>query len=62
MVSNAVISQYLEDLEFPASKSDVIRIAQERKASMEVLETLNKMPGEKYSSMASIWRAIGQID
>lgn len=64
MVSTATISQYLEGLDFPATKEEVLEYAEERSASSDVMDILRDMPegtGGKYYSMASIWDAAGQL-
>lgn len=60
-MNTAAISQYLEGLDFPASKNDVVKHVQRKKAPAQIVETLQKMPGEKYSSMAGIWHAVGKV-
>ena len=61
MVSTAAISQYLEGLDFPVSKQDVVQFVQRKNAPSQIIDTLQKMPGEQYSSMAGIWHAVGRI-
>ena len=62
MVATAAISQYLEGIDFPASKSDIVNHVQRKNAPSQIVQTLKKMPGEKYSSMAGIWHAVGKVD
>lgn len=64
MVSTAVVSQYLEGLDFPASKNEIVNYAEERNASPEVLNALDKTPEPmdgRYYSMAAVWDALGEV-
>ena len=64
MVSTATISQYLDGLEFPATKQEIFEYAEERNAPPDVLDSLNQMPTPadyKYYSMAGVWDAVGEI-
>lgn len=60
-MSTAAISQYLEGIDFPADKRQIIAHVERRNAPELIVETLKKMPGEKYSSMAGIWHAVGKV-
>lgn len=60
-MNTAAISQYLEGLDFPVRKTEVINHVQRQNAPSQIIETLQKMPGEKYSSMAGIWHAVGKV-
>ena len=65
MVSTATVAQYLEGLDFPASKQEIIDYAEERNAPPDVLDALSRMPEPrdgKYYSMASVWDAVGEIE
>lgn len=64
MVSTAVLSQYLDGLDFPASKAEVLSYAEDRGSPTDVLRVLEEMPGPpdgRYYSLASIWDAAGAI-
>lgn len=60
MVSAAKVSQFLEGLDFPANKQQVIDFAMDNNAPQDVLDILRQMPEGKYFSMAGIWEAIGR--
>ncbi|MHB0914004.1 MAG: DUF2795 domain-containing protein [Armatimonadota bacterium] len=65
MVSTATISQYLEGLDFPATKQEMIDYAEDRNAPPDVLDTLSNLPepsGGKFYSMADVWDAVGEIE
>lgn len=64
MVSTASVSQYLEGLDFPASKEQVIDYAAEHNAPPDVLDALSDMPepaGDRFYSMAGVWDAVGEV-
>ncbi len=60
MVSTAVISHYLKNLDFPASRQKCVDYARQHNAPREVLEALQNMPVDNFDSMAGIWKAIGE--
>ena len=65
MVYTAAIAQYLEGLDFPALRDDILSYAEDRNASPDVMDALEKMPdspGGKYYSMAAVWDAVGQVE
>jgi hypothetical protein len=64
MVSTAVVSQYLEGLDFPAGKQEIIDYADDRQAPPDVINTLSRMPEPSdgmYYSMASVWDAMSNM-
>lgn len=64
MVSTAVVSQYLEGLDFPALKDEIVSYAEDRNASPEALDALKAMPEPmdgRYYSMAAVWDALGEV-
>jgi hypothetical protein len=61
MVSTAKVSQVLEGVNFPASKQDLIRYAQDRNGPQDVMDALHQIPDQQYYSMAGVWEAIGDI-
>lgn len=64
MVSTAVVSQYLEGLDFPATKQEIIEYAEDRNATSNVLDALDFLPDPpdgKFYSIAAVWDAIGEI-
>lgn len=62
MVSTAMISDYLEGLDFPATKQEIVDYAEERSAPDELLDALDLMlePSDGYFfSITSVWDAAG---
>ncbi len=60
MVSTAKISQFLEGLDFPANKQQIIDYAYDNNAPQDVLDMLKQLPEAIYYSMAGVWEAIGR--
>lgn len=52
------IQEYLAGLDFPVSKEDLLRRAQETGAETEVLESLRSLPAEQFSSPVEISEAL----
>lgn len=64
MISVAAVAEYLEGLDFPATKQEIIDYADDRHAPPEVLDALYEMPDPPdgmYYSMASVWDALSEI-
>ncbi len=61
MVSMTAIAQYLEGIDFPATKGDVLLFAHEHNAPLDVIDALERMPEGTFHSMAGIWDAVGEI-
>ena len=61
MVSAAKIALFLEELNFPADKKQIIDYARENNAPEDVLDILQKMPEGKYYSMAGVLDSISKV-
>ena len=59
MVSTVKISSYLEGIEFPVTKEQILAYAEGRGAPADVLNALQNMRGGKFYTMAGIWDATG---
>lgn len=53
------IRDYLGGLAFPSTKADIVRLAVAQHASKEVVETLERLPDERFSSLEDIMRHFG---
>ena len=65
MVSAASLAEYLEGLDFPATRQEVIDYAEDRSALPEVIDALHQMPEPPdglYYSMVSVWDSVGDIE
>ncbi len=58
--STATIAQALSGIDFPANRKDLVEHAKKNNADNEVIQALNGMPDEKYSSMADVFKGVGQ--
>jgi Tfp pilus assembly protein PilN len=61
MVSRAKISQFLEGIDFPAGRQQIIEYAQNNNAPSDVLDMLEQLPDTVYYSIAGIWEAISKV-
>ena len=52
----------LNDLDYPAAKQDVVRHAEERGASVEVLRALRALPLGDYASREELARSVDTME
>jgi Protein of unknown function (DUF2795) len=52
--SPVTIAQYLVDLDFPASRQEVVWSAQLRDAQEDVLRLLRRIPNQQYTDLAHV--------
>ncbi|MBE0447221.1 MAG: DUF2795 domain-containing protein [Actinobacteria bacterium] len=60
MVSAAKVSQFLEGINFPADKKQIIDYTRDNNAPQDVLNVLQQMPEGKYYSVAGVLESIGR--
>lgn len=58
--STATIAQVLAGIDFPANKQKLVEYAQKNNADQEVLEAIKQMPEAEYTSMADVFKGVGQ--
>jgi UDP-glucose 6-dehydrogenase len=58
--STATIAQALSGIDFPANRQDLIEHAKKNNADAEVIQALNEVPDEQYTSMADVFKGVGQ--
>ncbi|MDA8233137.1 MAG: DUF2795 domain-containing protein [Magnetospirillum sp.] len=58
--STATIAQVLSGIDFPANKQKLVDYARKNNADPEVLETIRHMPEAEYTSMADVFKGVGQ--
>jgi len=58
--STATIAQALSGIDFPANRQDLIEHAKKNNADDEVIQALNDVPDEQYTSMADVFKGVGQ--
>jgi hypothetical protein len=56
------IQKSLKGVDYPASKSDLLKNAEREGADEEVRATLEQLPDEEYESPADVSEALGKID
>jgi hypothetical protein len=61
-VSLDEVFEPLNDLDYPASKEDVVRHAESRGASDDVLRALRALPLGDYASRAELTRSVDTIE
>ena len=60
--SPANITHFLDGLDFPATKDELIDHAEDNNAPQEVLDVLEQLPDQEYSSMADVMSGVGQVE
>ena len=56
------VQKFLSGVNYPASKDDLIKKAQQEGASQDVVSTLQQMPGDRFNSPNDVSQAIGKIE
>ncbi|MBE3560895.1 MAG: DUF2795 domain-containing protein [Ktedonobacteraceae bacterium] len=56
------VEKFLKGLDYPASKQDIVKHAQQHGADQNVLEALKQMPDRTFEGPTGISQAIGEID
>jgi Protein of unknown function (DUF2795) len=56
----AVVAEWLEQVDFPARKEDLIEHARRYQADKDVMNVLDRLPQGEYSSIADLRRAVGK--
>ena len=52
-------AQTLAGIDFPANRSKIVDYARKHNASNEVIEALSGMPDDQYTSMADVFKGLG---
>ncbi|HEX5996592.1 MAG TPA: DUF2795 domain-containing protein [Jiangellales bacterium] len=60
MSVDPVMQEHLAGLDYPVSKEDLLRRAQETGADTEVLETLRSLPVEQFTSLDDVADALSR--
>lgn len=53
------VGKYLEGIDYPATKNDIVKKAKENKAPEEVVNALNQLPEEEYGDQMEVIAAMG---
>lgn len=55
------LQEYLDGLDYPVSKEDLVRRAQESGASTEILQMLRSLPAEYFTSPGELSTALTEM-
>ncbi|HEY3007387.1 MAG TPA: DUF2795 domain-containing protein [Micromonosporaceae bacterium] len=55
------LQEYVGGLDYPVSREDLVRRAQEQGADQEVLHTLQSLPREEFNSPDDVTEALGDL-
>ncbi|MBI5163401.1 MAG: DUF2795 domain-containing protein [Magnetospirillum sp.] len=58
--SAANVTHSLKGIDFPCSKQDLIKHAQKQNADQTVMQELEGLPEQQYTSMADVMKGFGQ--
>jgi hypothetical protein len=54
------VQRVLHDVQFPASKQDLIRAAQQNNIPAPIVDKIRSLPGEQFNSPQDVANAVGQ--
>jgi hypothetical protein len=57
---NETVQKALKNVQFPVSKQDVVRIAQQNNVPAPIVEKLRTMPGDQYNGPQDVMKAVQQ--
>lgn len=60
--SPADILNFLEGIDFPASKEELVDHAEDNNAPQEVIDVLEQLPDQQFMSLADILSGVGQVE
>jgi hypothetical protein len=55
------LQKYLGGIDYPASKEDLIRVAKDKGADSNVVQTLQSLPMERFNSPNDVSEAVGKL-
>jgi len=55
------LQKHLKGVSYPASKEDLIAAARDNGAPREVLDALQRLPGDQFDSPAEVAKAFGEL-
>jgi hypothetical protein len=62
MSTIASIAGYVQGIDFPKSKSDIVEYVREKNAPDKVIDVLEKLPDRYYESMSDLMKGVGQVE
>ena len=60
-VPAAAVQSALKGAHYPASKQDLVKLAQQNKASNPLIEKIRDLPGSQFNGPQDVMKAFGQI-
>lgn len=60
--SPAEIEEHLSGVDYPASKQDLKRHAQNQNAPSDVVDVIDRMPDQEYGSAADVAKGVGKAE
>lgn len=60
-VSAVELQHYLQGMDYPSRKEDLIRKARENQAPRDVIDLINNLPDREFNSTVDVSRAVGEI-
>ena len=60
-VNPVQVQKFLGGLDYPASKEDLVKQAEQEDADQEVRSTLEQLPDQNYETPADVSKAIGEV-
>jgi hypothetical protein len=61
-VSPASVQSALKGADYPASKDDLVQLAERNGAPKPIMDKIRELPGQRFQSPADVMRAFGRID
>ncbi len=58
-LAHSNVANYIKDVEFPASKQDLITAAEDHHAPEKVIESLEKLPEMEFHSVGEVTQHLG---
>lgn len=61
-VSPVLMQKHLKGANYPASKDDLVRKAQDNNASDEIVQKIKQLPANSFGSPKDVMKALGQTE
>lgn len=61
-VNPVQVQKFLKDVDYPCSKGELLRAAEDQGADEKVMDTLRRIPMDNFNSPNDIAEGIGRID
>ena len=58
---NDTVQKALKNVQFPASKQDLVRVAQQNNVPDPIVQKLRSLPGDKYNGPQDVMKAVQQL-